>query len=68
MKAKLSFVFAVLALSVVLQPSPDPSVPITQKDCLSLCARVLCVNPQTCGPYTDASGKPACGCHDSSGV
>ncbi len=69
MKAKLSFVLAVLALSVVLQPVTEPDQPIsTIKDCAALCARILCVPNQTCGAYTNSSGQPACGCHDSSGV
>lgn len=31
--------------------------------CLNLCSRVLCINPQTCGVYTNPSGGRSCGCH-----
>lgn len=65
MKAKLSFVLAVLALSLTVQPvpSPDEPVAITPEKCASFCARVLCVPYQTCGLYTNASGQTVCGCH-----
>lgn len=70
MKAKLSFVLAALALSLATQPAPSPApdqpVAITPEQCLSLCARVLCVAPQTCGLYTNSSGQTVCGCHGDS--
>jgi hypothetical protein len=31
--------------------------------CLNFCSRVLCVDPQTCGSYTNPSGGRSCGCH-----
>lgn len=68
MKARLSFALAVLAFSFALQPVTQPDQPIAIQDCAALCARILCVPNQTCGAYTNNSGQPACGCHDSSGV
>jgi len=44
-------------------PTPAPEQTPTDKSCLSFCSKVLCVEPQTCGLYTDGSGKQACGCH-----
>jgi len=31
--------------------------------CFNTCTRVLCTNPQTCGPYDNSSGTRSCGCH-----
>jgi hypothetical protein len=47
----------------VATPTPAPEQTPTDKSCLSFCSKVLCVEPQTCGLYTDGSGKTACGCH-----
>jgi hypothetical protein len=44
-------------------PTPTPEQTPTDKSCLSFCSKVLCVEPQTCGLYTDGSGKTVCGCH-----
>jgi hypothetical protein len=71
MKA-LRLMFAILLLTVVAGPLSagfqfTPNLPgqvkPVDKECLDLCARVLCAEPQVCGPYTGADGKPACGCH-----
>jgi len=58
MKARLSFAFAVLVLS--LAAAPASSVP-TQ--CSSFCATARCIGGYVCGLYVNSSGQTVCGCH-----
>jgi hypothetical protein len=65
MKARLSFAFAVLVLSLGLTPAaPASSVKI---NCDSYCATVRCIDDGStryvCGPYINSSGQVVCGCH-----
>ena len=61
MKARLSFAFAVLVLSLGLTPAaPASSVKI---NCDSYYGITHCLDGLTCGPYVNSSGQVVCGCH-----
>lgn len=65
MKAKLLFLFAVLTLSVTLQPAQSrvATTAVTATQCSSYCSRVRCIGDQICGLYTNSTGQTVCGCH-----
>jgi hypothetical protein len=60
MKARLSFAFAILILSLGLTPAPASSVKI---NCDPYCGITHCLEGYTCGPYINSSGQAVCGCH-----
>jgi len=60
MKARLSFAFAALVLSLGLTPAPAANVKI---NCDSYCGITRCIEGYTCGPYVNSSGQVVCGCH-----
>ena len=65
MKTKLFFLTLVLALSVILQPSPSgaASTLTLQQSCLFFCSQVRCIPEDVCGPFVNSSGQTVCGCH-----
>lgn len=70
MKAKWTFALAVALLSgfaalaqAIEASSPAPNLNATfNKQCFDFCARAFCASG-SCGPYIDANGQQACGCH-----
>jgi hypothetical protein len=60
---RLPLALTVLALTLGIANIVPPPSSTTRDVCQDLCARVRCAYPTTCGPYIDASGQPACGCH-----
>jgi hypothetical protein len=61
MKARLSFAFAILVLSLGLTPAaPASSEKIT---CDTYCGITHCLDGYTCGGYTNSSGQRVCGCY-----
>ena len=61
-----ALVLVVLASLGTLPSTAQTPVPVFPKTCQQLCAIILCVFPQTCGPFVDSTGTPRCGCHDQS--
>lgn len=61
MKLRLFLVCSALALVAGVTDLARAAVP--PKTCSQFCATVRCAYPTTCGPYINASGQPACGCH-----
>lgn len=61
---RLSFLALVVTGLATVPTSADFQTSSTsQLNCSRFCMVALCPSPGTCGPYIDANGKPACGCH-----
>ncbi|HVR97794.1 MAG TPA: hypothetical protein VMW27_14345 [Thermoanaerobaculia bacterium] len=60
----IALVLVILASATTLPSAAQTVQPLLPKTCAQLCAIVLCLFPQTCGPYVDSTGTPRCGCHD----
>lgn len=63
MKSRLTRLTLALAAFTLTLGIADTAPAAPPSSCEQFCYIVRCISPYVCGPYIDASGEPACGCH-----
>jgi hypothetical protein len=63
MKTRFILALALVALTLGITHTVPAAQAAKPNACDDLCSRVRCAYPTVCGPYIDASGQQACGCH-----